>query len=227
MKSVLLLFLWWLVGWQGLQAQSQQAELQQMVYRISAQFDHNLTPPKVTLAKFVTPAFYTQNPAPRITLDIALYPMLKDSLGVAKACVAMAFILGHELVHHDLHHSGDGFSFGLRNKGLGNEKTADVWGSYYAHLAGYPIDIATYKKTLQLVYKKYQIGDSCATCFNIKERIRLVQKKIKGIQRHQLTEVLQGAKVFLALGKYRKASLLLEYAHNEGYKRWEYAITWQ
>lgn len=198
------------------QAQHQKEILQKILHQIHQQFGRDERPPGISFQKaFHMPALYSQNASPQITLDTRLYGLLLKTLGSERdAKIAVAFILGHELVHHNYHHSSGGFSFGVSNH---FEKMADVWGSYYAHLAGYSIDTTIYTKTLRTIYQFYDVKP-CKTCPSIENRISFVTQKIKDIQTYQLAEVFQAAKLFWGLGKYQEASLLLEFPYSKGYK---------
>ena len=203
----------------NLSAQSPQQELQQIVYQISRQFGADLKPPNVVLeANKAIPALYIRTHLPKITLDTQLYDTLKTALGKSKAKVAMAFILGHELVHHFHRHQGGSFSFGVNSSHCDKEIEADIWGSYYAQLAGYTIDTATYAHTLRTIYQKYRVKDTPENCLSLQQRVDTTQTMIEYIQHYQIPEVFQAAKLFFGLSHHYEASLFLEFIFGKGFK---------
>lgn len=122
--------------------------------------------------KALTPALYTTTPQPTIKVDLEFYKLCrtfeKDSSN------ALAIVLSHELAHYYNDHTFcSDFAFAVRKNNqelaqklksvsksdkISRETQADYQGLFYAAIAGYnPFD--TYEKTIDAIYKSYQIPE--------------------------------------------------------------------
>ncbi len=144
-----------------------------------------------------------------IFFDEDLYDVLA-TLGEHQAD-ATAAILGHELAHFYLKHNwGSDFSDGdprdpLPPKGITEaEAEADLFGGFYAYLAGYDVEGVS-PQVLDLIYQKYHLTDAILRRYpRLAERKRIAVEAVDRV--NQSIPVFEAANHLLSLGQWSKAA---------------------
>ena len=169
--------------------------------------------PKLKLNQQVGGAFYSPSKK-TISIDSEIYKICRtfksDSLN------AMAYILGHELAHHYLNHGwlDENYDDDDQNlsfikhiklntidsiKQLESETEADLFGGFFAHIAGYnSLKIAP--TLLKKIYKEYKLKDNLKGYPTLLERQVIVQKQLEKLE--ELKSVFDAATIALATGFY-------------------------
>jgi hypothetical protein len=144
---------------------------------------------------------------------------------------AIAYILGHELAHHYLNHGWlddnfeddfQGFSFidHIRKfssdslKQLEIETQADLFGGFYAHLAGYN-SLSIAPALLKKIYKEYNLKENAKGYPTLFERQVIVKKQLDKLK--ELKNVFDAASFALASGFYPGAQDGFDYIIKKGF----------
>lgn len=160
------------------------------------------------------PIFYEGNDnliAPAICIRTSIYQFCQ-SMGKKKGTIALAFLLGHELVHFKEHKESFYNCLELNNKG-NLEDEADMLGAFWAYYAGYE-DIFKQQyiitNLIDSLYQdpKYRIN---STSFHSspKKRKKAIQRAMK--ESSDLAKIFKTGTYFLAIQEYQQALYSFEY----------------
>ena len=184
--------------------------------------------PKLKLNQQVGVAVYSPSKK-TISIDSEIYKICRtfksDSLN------AMAYILGHELAHHYLNHGwlDENYDDDDQNlsfikhikvntidsiKQLESEIQADLFGGFFAHIAGYnSLKIAP--SLLKKIYKEYKLKDNLKGYPTLAERQVIVQKQLDKLE--ELKSVFDAATIALASGFYPGAEEGFDFIIKKGF----------
>ena len=184
--------------------------------------------PKLKLNQQVGVAVYSPSKK-TISIDSEIYKICRtfksDSLN------AMAYILGHELAHHYLNHGwlDENYDDDDQNlsfikhiklntidsiKQLESETQADLFGGFFAHIAGYnSLKIAP--SLLKKIYKEYKLKDNLKGYPTLLERQVIVQKQLDKLE--ELKSVFDAASIALATGFYPGAEEGFDFIIKKGF----------
>lgn len=123
---------------------------------------------------------------------------------------AIAFILGHELVHYYHHHDKKNFLPDRKtyNKEQEEEREADLYGAFYAQLAGYELDEVV-SPLFEKIYKVYGFEKKSARYPPLEERIALAESRCEIANKYKQIYKMGG--VLLATGEYAAAIACFAY----------------
>lgn len=125
---------------------------------------------------------------------------------------ALAFIIGHELAHAQLHRSNASHYLEYDksiNKDKRQEHEADLQGLFNAYLAGYrTFDILP--DLISRIYAEYQLNDQQLAKY---PSLQVRQQSVRTMQRDlkKLIQIFEGANYLTAIGEYELAAASYEY----------------
>lgn len=160
------------------------------------------------------PVFYEGDDnliAPAICVRTSIYQFCK-SMGKKKGAIALAFLLGHELVHFKEHKESFYNCLELNNKD-NLEDEADMLGAFWAYYAGYE-DIFKQQEVihnlLDSLYQdpKYRI-DSTSFHSSLKKRKKAIGRAMK--ESSDLAKIFKTGTYLLAIQEYEQALYSFEY----------------
>ena len=134
----------------------------------------------------------------------------------ARETDALAFLLGHELTHfyQHLHWQKAGFAGGFLadrhafEEHKGEEKEADLYGAFIAHVANYkPTKVVP--DLIEAIYKGYNLNAQIKNYPSLSERKTIAKDVCKKVD--ELIHIFESANYFMAMGEY--ASAASSYAH--------------